>query len=79
MKKLYFIIFFSLILVGLIGNAAKIENDYLDNSVVSVQPLADDVFSSVSQERMRVDQQPLITLVLLFGTGLVGLLIVRRK
>ncbi len=79
MKKLYFIIFFSLILVGLIGNAAKIENDYLDRSDVAVQSLSEDVFSNGSQEKLRLDQQQLMTLGLLFGTGLVGLLIIRRK
>ena len=79
MKKLYIILFLLIVLVGFIGNAARIDNDYLDNSVVTLPSLSDNQFFSGTQEPMRMDSQGLLTLGLLFGTGLIGLLIVRRK
>ncbi len=79
MKKLFIIVFLLIVFVGLIGNAAKIDNDYLDKSNVASQSLSNNLISSDSQESVWVDQRQLMTLGLLFGTGLVGLLIIRRK
>ena len=79
MKKLFIIAFLLIVFVGLIGNAAKIDNDYLDKSGVASQPLSNSLISSDSQESAWIDQRQLMTLGFLFGTGLVGLLIVRRK
>ena len=79
MKKLYIILFLLMVLIGFIGNAAKIGNDYLDNSGVTVPAITDDQFSIDNQRLIRMDPQRLSTLGILLGTGLVGLLIVRRK
>jgi hypothetical protein len=79
MKKLFIIVFLLIVFVGLIGNAAKIDNDYLDKSGVASQPFSNNLISSDSQESVWVDQRRLMTLGILFGTGLVGLLIIRRK
>ncbi len=79
MKKLFIIVFLLIVFVGLIGNAAKIDNDYLDKSNVASQSLSNSLISSDSQESAMIDQRQLMTLGLLFGTGLVGLLIIRRK
>ncbi len=79
MKKLFIIVFLLIVFVGLIGNAAKIDNDYLDKSNVASHSLSNNLISSDSQESVWVDQRQLMTLGLLFGTGLVGLLIIRRK
>jgi len=79
MKKLFIIVFLLIVFVGLIGNAAKIDNDYLDKSSVTSQPLSNSLISYDSQESARIDQRQLITLGFLLGTGLVGLLIIRRK
>ena len=79
MKKLYIILFLLIVFVGFIGNAARIDNDALNMSSVALQPLSDSVLSQDSQESTGMDQQQLLTLGLLFGTGLVGLLIIRRK
>ena len=79
MKKLFIIVFLLIVFVGLIGNAAKIDNDYLDKSGVVSQPFSNDMVSSDSQESLWMDQRRLLTLGFLFGTGLVGLLVIRRK
>jgi hypothetical protein len=79
MKKLFIIVFLLIVFVGLIGNAAKIDNDYLDNSGVASQTLSNSLISYDSQGSTLVDQRQLMILGLLLGTGLVGLLIVRRK
>jgi len=79
MKQLYFIIFLLIILVGFVGNAARIDNDYMDKSQVVSSPLSQDILSTDSQGPVQLDQQQLLTLCFLFGTGLVGLLIIRRK
>ena len=79
MKKLFIIVFLLIVFVGLIGNAAKIDNDYLDKSGVASQSLSNSLISYDSQESVRVDQHQLMIFGLLFGTGLVGLLIIRRK
>jgi len=79
MKKLFIIVFLLIVFVGLIGNAAKIDNDYLEKQNVTSQSLSNNLISSDSQESGWVDQRQLMTLGLLFGTGLVGLLIIRRK
>ena len=79
MKKLFIIVFLLIVFVGLIGNAAKIDNDYLDKSGVVSQPFSNDMVSSNSQESAWIDQRRLVTLGFLFGTGLVGLLVIRRK
>ena len=79
MKKLFIIVFLLIVFVGLIGNAAKIDNDYLDKSGVVSQPFSNDMVSSDSQESAWIDQRRLLTLGFLFGTGLVGLLVIRRK
>ena len=79
MKKLFIIVFLLIVFVGLIGNAAKIDNDYLDKSGVVSQPFSNDMVSSDSQESVWMDQRRLLTLGFLFGTGLVGLLVIRRK
>jgi hypothetical protein len=79
MKKLFIIAFLLIVFVGLIGNAARIDNDYLDKSSVVSQSLPNSLISSDSQESVWLDQRQLMTLGLLFGTGLVGLLIIRRK
>ena len=79
MKKLFIIVFLLIVFVGLIGNAAKIDNDYLDKSGVISHSLSDSLTSSDSQESVWMDQRRLMTLGFLFGTGLVGLLIIRRK
>jgi uncharacterized membrane protein len=79
MKKLFIIVFLLIVFVGLIGNAAKIDNDYLDKSSVASQSLSNNLISYDSQESVRVDQRQLMIFGLLFGTGLVGLLIIRRK
>ena len=79
MKKLFIIVFLLIVFVGLIGNAAKIDNDYLDKSSATLQPLSNSLIFSDSQESARVDQRQLMIFGLLFGTGLVGLLIIRRK
>ena len=79
MKKLFIIAFLLIVFIGLIGNAAKIDNDYLDKSNVALHPLSNSLISYDTQESAWIDQRKLITLGLLFGTGLVGLLIIRRK
>ncbi len=79
MKKLFIIAFLLIVFVGLIGNAARIDNDYLDKSSDALQPLSNNLISYDTQESAWIDQRKLMTLGLLFGTGLVGLLIVRRK
>ena len=79
MKKLFIIVFLLIVFVGLIGNAAKIDNDYLDKSGVVSQSFSTDMVSSDSQESVWMDQRRLLTLGFLFGTGLVGLLVIRRK
>jgi len=79
MKKLCIILFLLFVLVGFIANAAKIGNDYLGSSSVELSSLSDNQFSPDSQESVRMDQQGLLTLGLLIGTGLVGLLMIRRK
>ncbi|MDA9762033.1 hypothetical protein N9C84_03075 [Desulfobacterales bacterium] len=79
MKKLFIIVFLLIVFVGLIGNAAKIDNDYLDKSGVVSQPFSNDMVSPDSQESAWIDQRRLLTLGFLFGTGLVGLLVIRRK
>ena len=79
MKKLFIIVFLLVVFVGLIGNAAKIENDYLDNSSAALQPVSGGVFSHDSQGSIGVNQEGFLTLGLLLGTGLVGLFIIRRK
>ena len=79
MKKLFIIAFLLIVFVGLIGNAAKIDNDYLDKSGVASQTLSNSLISYDTQESAWLDQRQLMTLGLLFGTGLVGLLIIRRK
>ena len=71
--------FLFIIFVGFIGNAARIDNDYLDSSAVRLPSISDNQFFPGAQEPMRMDPQGLLTLGLLFGTGLVGLLIIRRK
>ncbi len=78
MKKLYIIIFLFIVLIGIIGYAAKLENEYLDPSSALQQITSSDILTQKSQESIRMDQQ-LLTFGLLFGAGLVGLLIVRRK
>lgn len=79
MKKLFIIVFLLIVFVGLIGNAAKVDNDYLDKSSVASQSISSNLISSGSQESSWIDQRRLVTLGFLFGTGLVGLFIVRRK
>lgn len=79
MKKLFIIVFLLIVFVGLIGNAAKIDNDYLDKSGVASQTLSNNLISYDSQGSTLVDQRQLMILGLLLGTGLVGLLIIRRK
>ena len=79
MKKLHFIIFLLIIVVGVIGYAAKIENSYLEDPKAAVSTLAEDIFSHDYQEPVRLDYQKLVTLGLLLGTGLIGLIIIRRK
>jgi hypothetical protein len=79
MKKLFIIVFLLIVFAGIIGNAARIDNDYLNNSSVVSQSLPNSLISSDSQESVWLDQRQLMTLGLLFGTGLVGLLIIRRK
>ena len=79
MNKLFIIVFLLVVFVGLIGNAAKIDNDYLDKSGVAPQPFSTNLVSSDSQDPAWIDQRRLMTLGFLFGTGLVGLLIIRRK
>jgi|GEM_PF-6788938 len=79
MKKLFIIVFLLIAFIGLIGNAAKIDNDYLDKPGVASQSSSNSLISYDSQESVRVDQRQLMIFGLLFGTGLVGLLIIRRK
>ena len=79
MKKLFIIAFLLIVFVGLIGNAAKIDNDYLDKSSVVSQTLSNSLISYDTQESAWMDQRQLMILGLLFGTGLVGLIIIRRK
>ena len=79
MKKLFIIVFLLIAFVGLIGNAAKIDNDYLEKPGVALQSSSNSLISYDSQESVRVDQRQLMIFGLLFGTGLVGLLIIRRK
>lgn len=79
MKKFYFIIFLLIVVIGVLGYAAKIENSYLDNSGVASSSLAEDIFSQDYREPVRLDYQNLITLGILLGTGLIGLIIIRRK
>ena len=78
MKKFYIIIFLFVVLIGIIGYAAKLENEYMDSSSALQQIASSDVLTQKSQESIRIDQQ-LLTFGLLLGAGLVGLLIVRRK
>ena len=79
MKKLFIIVFLLVIFIGLIGYTGKIENETLETSGVVSQAFSSDVFVNNSKEPIRMDQQQLLTLILLFGAGLVGLLIIRRK
>ena len=79
MKKLFIMVFLLIVFVGLIGNAARIDNDYSDKQTIASSSLSGNLISSDTQESAQVDQRQLITLGLLFGTGLVGLLIIRRK
>ena len=79
MKKLFIIVFLLVIFIGLIGYTGKVENESLEASGVVSQAFSSDVLVNNSKESIRMDQQQLLTLVLLFGAGLVGLLIIRRK
>jgi len=78
--KNFFIIFFLLVIfIGLIGYTGKVENESIEASGVVSQAFSSDVSVNNTKESIRMDQQQLLTLVLLFGAGLVGLLIIRRK
>ena len=79
MKNFFVIIFILVIFVGLIGYTGKVENASIEASGVVSQAFSSDVFVNNSKESIRVEQQQLLTLILLFGAGLVGLLIIRRK
>ena len=79
MKKLFIIVFLLVIFIGLIGYTGKVENESLEASGVVSQAFSSDVLVNNSKESIRMDQQQLLTLILLFGAGLVGLLIIRRK
>jgi hypothetical protein len=79
MKKLFIIVFLLVIFVGLIGYTGKIENQSLEASDFVSQAYSSDEFVDNTKESIRTDQQQLLTLILLFGAGLVGLLIIRRK
>ena len=78
MKKLFIIVFLFIVLIGIIGYAAKLENEYMDRSPIAQQVVPNDLYSQKSQDTMQMDQQ-LLVFGLLLGAGLVGLLIVKRK
>ena len=77
MRKIYIGIFLAVILVSLIGNAAKIENDYISHSVR--RQVTDIQFSDDSLDSTSLGKQQFLTISLLLGAGLVGLLVIRRK
>jgi len=79
MKKIYILITLFIILLGFFGYAGKIENDYLDASIAAQQTAFNDLLSEKSPQSVRIDQQQLLTIGILLGAGLVGLLIIRRK
>jgi hypothetical protein len=79
MKKIYIIITLFIILLGFFGYAAKIENEYLDSTTASQPVVFNTLSTQNSQESMRIDQQQILTIGVLLGAGLVGLLIIRRK
>jgi uncharacterized protein YxeA len=78
MKKIFIIVFLFIVLIGIIGYAAKLENEYLSAPPNAQQTMSNDWVSQKSQDSMQMDQQILV-FGLLLGAGLVGLLIVRRK
>lgn len=65
--------------VGVVGYAGRIENDYLDHSHEVLQPLSSAVFSENPQGTERSNQMQSLTFAILFGTGLVGMVIIKRK
>lgn len=65
--------------IGVVGYAGRIENDYLDHSQEMLQPLSRAVFSENPQGTERSNQMHALTFAVLFGTGLVGMVIIRRK
>jgi hypothetical protein len=79
MKKLYIILFLLVFCIGFVGYAARIENEYFDTSSVALQAFSNNLFSYNSQESMLMNQEQLLTLGFLFGAGLIGLIIIRRK
>jgi hypothetical protein len=79
MKKIYILITLFIILLGFFGYAGKIENDYLGASIAAQQTAFEDLLSERSPQSLGMDQRQLLTIGILLGAGLVGLLIIRRK
>lgn len=79
MKKISIILFLIILIIGVVGYAAKIGNDYLDHSNTASQPISSSMFSENVGELNSSGQPQLLTLAILLGTGLVGIVFVRRK
>ena len=79
MKKIPVILFLVMMFVGVVGYAGRLHNDYLDHSTAVLQPLSNSILSENPQGVKRTEPMQSLTFAILFGTGLVGMVIIRRK
>jgi hypothetical protein len=79
MKKISIIIFLGIMVIGVLGYAGRLGNDYLGHSTGALQPLSDSIIFQSSQEVKSSEPLQTLTFAVLFGTGLVGMVIIRRK
>ena len=79
MKKILGILFFVIMVVAVVVYAAKIETNYQDLSNAATGPVSKSLLAEKAQHSGNINRMQPLTFALLFGTGLAGLIMIRRK
>ena len=79
MKKLFGILFLVITVVTVVASAAKIDTNYQDLSNAATGPVSKSLFAEKAQHSGNINRMQPLTFAFLFGTGLAGLILIRRK
>jgi len=79
MKQLLSIIFLGIMVVAVVAYAARIDTNYQDLSNAGAEPLSKSLISEKVQDSETINRMQPLTFAFLFGTGLAGLILIRRK
>jgi hypothetical protein len=79
MKKLLSIIFLGIMVVAVVTYAARLDTHYQDLSNAATNPLTKSLLSEKPSDSKNINRMQPLTFAFLFGTGLAGLVLIRRK